>query len=653
MSTLQQMLQTAQQHHQAGRLPQAEAIYRQILARQGQHPDALHLLGVLALQTGQLDTAQELIGRAISLQPSRPDFHCNLGLALAAAGKTDQAMAAYQRALSLRPDYPEAHNNLGVALTSLRRFNEAIDAYRQALALRPSYPEALNNLGSALREQGRDDQAIDAFRQALAVQADFAQARGNLGNALCQANRPDEAVDVLQKGLERSPQDPEILYSLGNALCAAKRLEQAIDVYRRLLVAQPQRVEAQNNLANTLLALGRVDEAVAAFQDALALRPDAPTIMYNLANALGRAGRHEQAIEMLRKTLALHPDSARVHNNLGRELQDLGQVDDAIAAFSRAIALQGDFALAHCNRGMALLLKGDYRQGWAEYEWRWKVNSFDLPARAFPQQLWDGGDLRGRRILLYAEQGFGDAIQFVRYAPLIAQRGAHLTLFCQPPLRRLFQSVRGVQDVVAGNRDVEVHVHYPLLSLPRLLDTTLESIPANVPYLHADPQLAAQWRSRLPTDARLKVGLVWHGRSLPEPGRSIPPDLLSPLARIPNVSFFSLQTGDAPAPPADLHMSDWSRQITDFADTAALMENLDLVITIDTAAAHLAGAMGKPAWVLLKFAPDWRWLLERTDSPWYPTMRLFRQPKAGDWENVIERTANALAQLAAGSANPA
>jgi len=545
--TIQQAFDLALQHHQAGRLREAEPLYRQILARQPDHADALHLLGVLARQAGRIDIAVDSIRRAIAFRPNYPEAHNNLGIALKDTGQFDEAIAAFRRATALRPNYAEAHNNLGGVLMENGQLDEAIAAFRQAIALRPSYAVAHNNLGSVLRDKGQLDEAIAAYRQAIAL----------------------------------NPNSPE----------------------------------AHSHLGNALKDKGQLDEAIAA----------------------------------CRQAIALGPNYAGAHCNLGSALQGKGQLDEAIASYRQAIALNPNLPKAHHNLSLSLLARGDFQTGWDEFEWRWKCKDFP-PPRNFAQPQWDGCLLEGRTLLLHTEQGHGDALQFIRYLPLVAERGGKIVIECYAELQRLFQTNTGRCQIVVRGQPLPVFdFHCPLLSLPRVFGTSLANIPKDVPYLHADAEDAGRWQQRLADHSPLvKVGLGWAGRPTHtnDRNRSMKLARLAPLGQAPGARFFSLQKGAAAAeaqtPPPGMELVDWTEELKDFADTAALISNLDLVIAVDTAVVHLAGAMGKPVWTLLPFNSDWRWLLERQDSPWYPTMRLFRQPRIGDWDTVITRVVEAL-----------
>lgn len=750
MMTVHEALTAAVRSLGEGQLGRAEALCREVLAREPQHADALHLLGLIAHQAGHREAAVDILGRTAGLRPSSHEVHRNLGLALmsvgrfdeaigafrrssalrplaatwtnlgvalAAKGRAEDAIAAHRQCLALQPDFAEGHYNLGNALLEKGNLDEAIAAYRQALALNPRYHEACANLANAVKfkgqvdeaialyrraialrpaaaeshynlaialyENGQVEEAIASYRQAIAAEPRFYKAHCNLGNLLKERGQLDDAIAAYRQSIAHKPDYAEGYSSLGIALMEKGALDDSIAAHRRAVSLNPDLAEAHNNLANALKAKGELDEAIAEYRRAIELKADYPEAHYNLANALhakgqfdlavassGRAlagrpdyieahnnlgnvfkdkGDFEHAIAAYERAIAIKPDFAEAHSNLGTVLQSMGRYDDATAAFRRAIAFQPDFAKAHLNLAFVLLLQGDLANAWPEYEWRWKC----VGGETFTQPLWTGEELRGRTILLHPEQGFGDTIHMARYVPRVAARGGRVVLECQPELQRVFERLPDVWRVVPkGQPRPEFDVQCPLLSLPHVFGTTLESIPAEPEYLSADPQLAEAWSKRIDAPPGLKVGLVWAGSAghLNDRNRSIPLARLARLREIEGVRFHGLQKGpaaaQAAADPPPLPMTDFDPLLTDFAETAALVANLDLVISVDTAVAHLAAALGKPVWLLLPFVPDWRWLLDREDNPWYPTMRLFRQKAIGDWDEVVERVAEALGRRA-------
>jgi Flp pilus assembly protein TadD len=476
---------------------------------------------------------------------------------------------------------------------------------------------ALNNLGAALQQQGRLGEAAGAYRAALAV----------------------------------SPSYPEALCNLAAVLADLRQLDEADAVCAQALAAAPSMAKAQNVLGVVRRDQGRLDEAVAAFRAAIALAPAEPDPYVNLGDALAAQGQADQQVALCAQAAALAPDSARAQNNLGTALYMAGRLPEATGCFRRATQLQPEGAEGHFHLGMALLAAGDMAAGWREYEWRWRTPLLAPARRGFAQPVWDGRTC-GKTLLIHAEQGFGDTLQFCRYAPLAAARGLRVILEVPGVLAELLGGLPGVAQVVArGDALPAFDVHAPMLSLPYIFGTVLETVPGTVAYLAADAQAAAAMAARLGRTGKtgLRAGIVWAGNSYREAAgmaavdrrRSIAPDRLAPLLDVPGVHFVSLQK-DRPAPAA-FGLTDFMDDIGDFAGTAALVDNLDLVIAVDTAVAHLAGALGKPVWLLNRYDSEWRWMLGRADSPWYPTMRIFRQAGPGDWDGVIEEVARALA----------
>jgi Tfp pilus assembly protein PilF len=486
--------------------------------------------------------------------------------------------------LAIRPDIAEVLYNRGNALQALRRPAEALASYDRVLAIKPDHVGALNNRGLALAGLHRPADALMSFERVLAIQPDHARALNNRGNTLQELRRPAEALAS----------------------------------YERALVVQPAYAEAHYNRGIVLRGLGRPAEALASFDSALAIDP-------NHADAL---------------------------NNRGVVLRDLDRPLEALASYDRALAIEPGYAEAHSNRSCLALLLGDYERGFEEFEWRWRVPEIAPWRRDFAQPLWRGDTpLAGKTILLHAEQGFGDAIQFVRYVPLVAGRGATVVLEAPPPLAALLARVEGAAAVVGrGDELPAFDCHCPLASLPLAFKTRLETIPASVPYLAAAQDRVLKWQQRLPETSKRRVGIAWAGNAdfQGDQSRSIGLARFSPLLSIPGIELVGLQKdlrdGDRDILQSHQHVVHLGDAIADFDDTAAIMSSLDLVISSDTSVVHLAGALGKPVWVLLQFVADWRWLRERSDNPWYPTARLFRQPELDDWENVIGCVAESLRQ---------
>ena len=522
---------------------------------------------------------------------------------------------------------------------------QAAELYHAILETDANHFDALHLLGVLLGQQGLQQEAARLIGEALKRNPNSAEAHNNLGNILAGAARHEEALACFRKAVSIRPDYAEAFYNLASSLSALDRHEDAIAGLRQALAIAPAYPEAHNNLGLALAALGRYTEAIASHQHALAIRPNFAQAHNNLGTALHALGRYDEAIASYQTALLCEPNYAKAHNNLAYALAALNRYDDALASYGRALAIDPGYAQAHWNESLARLATGDFATGWEKYEWRWRCRDFTSPRRNFSQPLWRGREkTAGKTILLHAEQGFGDTLQFVRYAPLVAATGARVVLEVQAPLTSLMHDLAGVEVVVArGDPLPPFDFHCPLLSLPLALGTTLRSVPAEVPYLRPPPAKTFHWRESLAQRDHARIGLVWSGRKTHknDRNRSIALARLQPLLSIPGITFVSLQKEirqeDAEALgrfPQIIHVGD---QLEDFSDTAAVAATLDLVISADTAVAHLAGALAKPTWVLLPFSPDWRWLLNREDSPWYPTMRLFRQPRLGDWDSVIER----------------
>lgn len=441
-------------------------------------------------------------------------------------------------------------------------------------------------------------------------------------------------------------------YLMGRLCQDAGRLAEAETAYRNALQRQADHARAHNNLGCVLHMQGRLEEALAEYRRALELDPRLPQANQNYAAIARDGGALERAVVNYERYTAAHPEDAMAFNDLGNACRELGRIDEALGAYEHALALAPDLAQAHFSRSFVLLLLGRYREGWQEYEWRWRIPPFNEPARRFSAPMWDGRGIEGGTLLLHAEQGLGDTLQFARYAPLAATHCASVVLECQPELVGLLQGTAGLQRVLARGEPLpEFAAHAPLMSLPAKFGTTLQDIPWSGPYVRAKAADAAAWAGAIGASG-FRVGLVWAGRpqQWDDRKRSLSLDQLAPLARASGAVFYSLQIGEAAAQaaraPAGMRLVDFASRIRNFADTAAIIANLDLVITIDTSVAHLAGAMGFPVWVLVAHAPDWRYHLGRGDNPWYPSMRLFRQERDGDWSGAIEQVADALARRA-------
>lgn len=625
--------------HQGGRLPEAMALYRQILVAAPVLADVHYLLGVACLAQGDVAGAIRSLRHAVRMKADRGDWWFNLGVALRQAGNVGAAMEAFASAAARHEGQPAAQADAmaerGALLMQAGDSEGAETTFRRALALVPGHVAASHNLAALLINRFGD---VDSLHR-------------------------DDIVRVLTEATQLAPTLAEAWTRLGRALLSADRLTDALAAFDRGLVSAPDSLMGLLGRADALTALGRLEEADAAARAVAARYPQEPSALVALAGAAHANGRLTEAAEALRLAQEQAPDDLAAIINLGTVLRDLGDDAGAEAQYQRALQQAPDMAVIHWQRAQARLLAGDLAQGWQEYEWRWQVAGFPLSPALKALSVWDGGDLPAgdQPLLVHAEQGHGDSLQFIRYVPMLVARGMSLEVQVQPALVRLFRdSLPATVAVTALGTPIPPGVkrRCPLLGLPLRLGTlSVDAIPAPIPYLTADPDRRAIWRDRLGRLPGPRVGLVWAGDARagdPRAAainrrRSLALSQLTLLGTVPGVSFVSLQKGPAAAEGtgAPFIIHDWTADLGDFADTAALVKELDLVITVDTAVAHLAGAVGCPVWVLSRFDGCWRWLRHRTDNPWYRDLRLFRQKAWGDWRSAIAELVDEFAQWAA------
>ena len=610
----------------SGRPREALAIVTEVLKRAPKNPQALNLAGICSHSLGQLNDAENYWRRALTRNPDDVDVNNNVGMLLKAVKRFPEAEAVFRRALAMRPDHADARANLGDLLLEMKRFPEAEAAYLRTLEIRPGQAKVHGNLGVLLYETKRFIEAEEAYRRALAIEPEYAEAHANLGHLLHETKRYAEAEAAWRRTLEIRPDHVKAHSNLGALLSETKRFSEAEAAYRQALAIQPDYADAHHNLGNLLKGLKRFPEAEAAY----------------------------------RKALAIRPDDVETHANLGNLLYETKRFREAEAAYRRALSIHPDNAGARLSLGLLLLHTRRFAEGWALYEARYdeKNSSTGVRKPAFGYPQWQGESLAGKSIAILCEQGLGDSIQFVRYLPLVKARGArHITLICPQALRALFEAIDGADVVLVSAEIASMPVHDCwafLLSLPLHLASTPDSVPGTAAYVQPTTVRLGAWKARLPASG-LRVGLVWKGSPTHgnDRNRSLPAlAALAPLWDVPGITFVSLQKGqgedEATTPPPGQPLTHVGTDINDFADSAAIIAQMDLVICVDTAIAHLAGALGKPCWVLLpRVGTDWRWLEDRNDSPWYPqTMRLFRQSDQDDWAPTILAVAEALHRFA-------
>jgi Flp pilus assembly protein TadD len=577
------------------------------------------------------------------------------------AGDLAGAVSHYRQVVALRPEEVPPLINLGMAWQGLGRPDWARDIFRRALCLAPGSAVAWGAQGGALLDNAQAAFAILSLGRAVRLDPFDVGAHNNLGNALATQGRTEAATLALRHAVVLGPDNPQPYNNLGAVLIESGAVAEGLVACVRALALQPDNAQGENNLGNALMELERTGEALAAFRRALALYPGFPQACVNLSGALIDRGSCREAVRVCMRAISLQPEDAKAYNNLGNALRGLGALDAAAGVFRQALWLAPEDAEIHYNASAVLLKLGRLQEGWAEFEWRKRTERSVFRQTPLPGPEWDGEALGGRTLLLYAEQGYGDVLQFVRYAPIVAARvGGPVVLRVYPPLVKLLSNLPGVAAVLSSDDPLPVyHCHLPLMSLPQWLGTVMETIPAAVPYLSAGPSAVRYWRDRLSTHPGRKIGLVWAGdprvhertTHLMDQRRSLTLAAFDQSLRIDGLQWISLQKGlaaeQARTPPPGTVLLDFMDEIDDFADTAALVSALDLVVTVDTAVAHLAGALGKPVWILSRFDGCWRWFEDRADSPWYPSARLYRQAAWGDWTSVLASLAEDLRAMAA------
>ncbi len=580
-------------------------------------------------------------------------------VALHRSGKWDQAEELYRKVLRVAPNHFQALYLLGMLALHREQYAEAVTLIDRALKINPEHADAQFDRATALEELQRYPEALRSYDLVLLLRPDFTDAQFRRGNVLRAMQRFSEALQSYQRVLLAKPDFAEALFKHANTLHDLKRIPEALEGYRKTLELEPEFLEALFNMGNALKDLNRLDEALLTYQRALAIAPDFVQALVNSGYVQHNLKQPQAALQSYDQALAIQPDEADALFNRGIVLEDLQRHEEALDSYARAQALDPDAASPHWNEGLCRLRLGQFEQGWEKYEWRWQTEQLREHRRELHKPLWLGQEsLEGQTILLHAEQGFGDTLQFCRFVPLVAARGARVILQVQPQLKSLLTPLAGVSMVVTTSQPLpHFDFHCPLISLPLALGMRAEQDIPVEPYLQADARQAALWSPRL-APAKLRVGLVWAGNprtNNPEATRldalrSIKFATLAPLLEQEGIDFYSLQLGDAAqyqlrSHPLAQRVIDHSRFFYDFSDTAALISQLDLVISVDTSVCHLAAALNRPTWLLNRYNTCWRWLLERDDSPWYPSLRIFRQTEPGDWDGVIARVSQELSNL--------
>jgi tetratricopeptide (TPR) repeat protein len=633
-------------------LDAAVASYDRAIGIQPDYAEAHYNRGIALKELGQLGDAVASYDRAIGINPDYAQAFYNRGTAQLELRQLAAAVVSYDRAISINPDYAQAFFNRGNAQQELKQFDAAVASYDCAISINPDYAEAYSNRGAAQQELGQLNAAVASYDRAIDIKPDFAEAYSNRGNALKELNQLDAAVASYDQAIGIKPDFAQAYSNRGNALKELKQLDAAVCSFDHAIRIQPDYAEAHSNRGNALKELKQLDAAVASYDRAIGINPDYAQAFYNRGTALQELGQLDAAVASYDRAISIKPDHAKAYSNRGTAQQQLRQLDAAVASYDHAICIQPDYAHAHWNKSLALLLSGKFSNGWELYEWRWHREGAEQFKRDFKQPLWLGAEpLQGKTILLHSEQGLGDTLQFCRYARLVAASGARVIAEVPKALIGLLQGLEGVTEWVEMGKPLPLFdFHCPLLSLPLAFKTNIGSIPNRQAYLRGNREKMAKWENKLGAKTKRRIGLVWSGSTIHENDHNRSIRLSSLLDYLPEKhDYVSLQKELRDVDKASLEgcvrLKHFGEALTDFSETAALCELMDLVISVDTSVAHLSGALGKTTWVLLPYVPDWRWLLDRDDSPWYSSASLYRQDTDRDWKSVFTRIRADLTRL--------
>ncbi|MDP8566890.1 tetratricopeptide repeat protein [Methylophilus aquaticus] len=655
MKDLQQEVQFKQalKLHQVGSLTEARGLYLDLLNAYSNHPRLLNNLAMIEFQLGQFLMGLEYIEKSIDIDPTQFSAYGNRGAALFALNRFEEAFSDYNQAISLNKNYAEAYYNRAIINEKFGNLADALKDYDQAVALKPNYANAYNNRGNLLKELRRYDQAILSYAHALKSNPRHAEAYFNRGVILKELKKYPEAISDFDQAISLKSNYVDAYNNCGNALIELRKFEDALSYFQKAIQLNPDYAYAYNGQGNVLMELKRFDEALLSYEKAIALNTNSSDALNGKSNALQALNRFDDAITGYEEAIALDPASADTYANRGLALQSLEKLDEAIQSFDKAIALNPEIADPYWNKALLKILMGEYEEGWRLYEYRRHRKGQKEAYPVYEQPLWLGQvPLHNKVLYIYPEQGLGDFIQFCRYVPLVEKLGGKVILSVPAPLYSIVKAMGLNAKIVKKDEKIDAFdLHCPIMSLPLAFKTSLENVPNAVPYFYADQAKKRDWEQKCPvTSKTLQVGLVWSGSAAhkKDHDRSIPLEKLQPLFSLP-IAFYSLQKEVKEQDMAGLHglkqLHQYQDEFVDFSDTAALVDCLDLIITVDTSVAHLAGAMAKKVWILISYLPDYRWMLNRDDSPWYPTATLFRQQNVGDWDRVINEVKHALEKL--------
>lgn len=643
----------------AGDLAGAAGLCRQLLARNASNFYALVMLGGIESDRKNFAEAEILLERAVRANPRSPEALGSYGNVLIERGRREDGIRALSEALRLQPQNPATYVYRGYAHAQDGDHAKALADFDTAVRLSPNWEFALHNRASALIALNRHKDARGDVEKLLRLAPSNVAVLTNYGLILSRDGKFREALSAVERALALDPRNADLMNTQAIALNALKRSSEALRAIDTALEIRPGEVSFEIIRANILAALARIDDALRVYEILAEREPANVEVHIGCANMLMDQNRLPEALQWVERAIAVKPDCAPAWTLRANLLLHLGQYEESFSAYDKAVAVGPDYPEAFHHRGSILLLHGRFEEGWRDFERRFEVTdcNFKLPALNAP--VWRGEPLKDRSIVVFSEQGLGDAIQFARFLPQLADMGARLTFLCHPTLIRLFRNfaTAGIELIASCRGDRRFDYQCALMSLPERFGTSIASVPNAVPYLFAEPDLVAKWRKQI-GDEGLRIGICWQGNPVGQidKGRSIPLAHFQSIASIPGVRLISLQRshgleqlGQLPAGMQVETLGPFDTGSDAFIDTAAIMQNLDLVVTSDTSVAHLAGALGRPVWVALKHTPDWRWMLKCSNSPWYPSMRLFRQQRRGDWAGVFSEIADALQKMRSGN----
>lgn len=640
----------AAQAQQAGRYDEARRLLLELLAINVRHAESLYMLGVVEYHCKHLEVAAKMIARALAVDSRNPLYRANLGKVLLEMGRYEEAETELSTAAHARPDLLDAHYGLGNLCAAQGRHDEAVGHYQRALKLAPRDANIRTNFGNAYLHQGKIEEAFAQYRQAIEFDPKNIDAHLNMGTAYLGRGEWAEALACYEQVLALNQQYALAYYNIGACYQKQKKYAEAQTAYEKALAIEPDSKTVTLNLIAVLRSQRLYADSEKYCRQMIAQHPEYAEGYCGVGDLYFDQNQFEEAIDYYQKAIERKPDYAEAYSNLGCVYSKLGRMEEAELYYEKAIACDPDHVNAHCNLAFLKLTLGDYESGLHHHEWRFRHSSGSAPL--YPGEQWQGQKLNGEKVLLYGEQGLGDSLQFLRYLPQVRQAGATVLLAIQHPLRRLVEQMEGIAEYYyPGDLFKPYDYQCALMSLPKAFHTTPETIPTTVPYLKVPEEAQRAADALAWPEKGLRVGLVWAGNPnhTNDANRSIPLRALAPLWQVEGVHFYSLQMGAGTAQLAEAAgpLNDLTPGIEDFADTAARLMNLDLLIAVDTSVVHMAGALGRPIWMMVPFVPDWRWFLDRSDSPWYPSMRLFRQKQIGDWASVVEPIRVALAERAA------